>query len=141
VGKIVYTATVVPLFQSLQTPVSKKIPNLARAVMRSSVPVNPTIKMQYEFKIALQPAPAATAVPAGTLWGSGVLWGKVEAGGSGAKWGVSDVNPTTFKEWVSISGIGDDVSPSLRLTSGSVQPLDAELVRIEAMVVVAEVVT
>ena len=64
-----YTATCVPLFETMRAPGRLKVPTQARAVLRAPVDVNPTIKMQTDLNISLQAAPAATAVPPGVdLW-------------------------------------------------------------------------
>lgn len=128
-----YTATFVPLFDDLGTPASLKVSNLARGVIRAAVgDVESAIAMQVDFNVDLPPAPAATVVPPGSTWGSGV-WGTSE-------WGV-EADMLTTQRWVSAGAAGYALAPALRVTSGNLQPLDAEIVRIEAMVTTAEVVT
>lgn len=127
-----YTATYVPLFEDLGTPASLKVPALARPVIRAPVEVRSTLAMQRDFIIDLPAAPAATPVPPGSTWGTGV-WGE-------SVWGQEQVLGIV-QDWVSVGNPGYALAPALLVTSGSLQPLDAEVVRIEATYSTAEIVT
>jgi len=141
-----YTATIVPLFEDAGAPGSEKIAQMASAVLRSPVRVNASIKTFFDYDIRplnLWAVPAAPAVAGGAIWGGGALWGTVGNGGTGDVWGGGDEPPLyTVQDWVSVDGgPGRSLSPALRLTSGAVQPLDTELVRIDLTYTVAEIVT
>lgn len=127
-----YTATYVPLFEDLNTPASLKVASLARATIRSPIDLDTTLAMLVDFVIDLPAAPAATPVPAGSTWGTAV-WGEFA-------WGQE---PTLgiVQRWTSVGNEGYALAPALLLTSGSLQPLDAEIVRIEATYTIAEIVT
>ncbi len=128
-----YTATYVPLFEDLRSPASLKVPNLARVVLRSPVDVSSALGMLFDFETDdLPTAPAAPLVAAGSVWGTGV-WGA-------SVWGEA-AEPSIVQEWVSVGGRGYALAPALRISSGSTQPLDAEIVRIEAMYTKADVVS
>lgn len=127
-----YSATFVPLFDDLKTPAALKIPSLGRAVLRAPVDLDVTLGMQSDFVIDLPVAPPATPVPPGSTWGTGI-WGD-------SVWG-EEATLQIVQEWVSIAGEGYALAPALIVTSGSLQPLDAEIVRIETLYTRAEIIT
>lgn len=127
-----YTGVCVPLFEDLGTPASLKITELARAVGLSPVPVNVSVAMQTDFFVSLPPAPDALPVPVGNQWGN-AIWGTSVWGG------LPEMRPR--QDWVAVAGEGYALSPAFQLTSGSVVPLDYELVRIEVTYQTAEIVT
>lgn len=128
-----YTGTVMPLFEDFGSPASAKIAKLARAVVRATTTVNDQVSWHGDFDMNL-PAPPSSTVVAGapSIWGAGV-WGQ-------SVWGAD--SPQVISEgWRSIGGIGCVGSVALQITSGSVAPIDAELIRMDLLTDTAEVVT
>lgn len=127
-----YTGTCVPLFNDLGTPASLKITELVRAVGLRPVPAGVQVSMQVDYTINLPPAPPALPVPEGAQWGN-ATWGQFA-------WGESTtISPQ--QRWETRPGYGYAFAPAVQVTSGSVVPLDYQLVRIEATYQVAEIVT
>lgn len=128
----VYSGTVLPLFDDMGAPGSAKIGTMARAVVRSSNPVNGTVSMQVNFDTELPAAPDAAPIEAGSIWGEGI-WGD-------SIWGSK--TPTLLtQDWQSVGGIGTAVSPGYQVSSGAASASDAELIEIEMLYHVAEVIT
>lgn len=127
-----YTGAYVPLFEDLGSPASLKIGNLARAVVRSRIPINELVSFQTDFDTNLPAAPSAALSESQNEWGTGI-WGQ-------STWGT--VMPELVNQsWQSIGGSGYAVATALQITSGSLAPIDAEIIRIEATYQVAEIVT
>lgn len=127
-----YTGVCVPLFEDLGTPASFKITELARAVGLAPVAVNVQVTIQNDYFVSLAAAPGALPVPIGNEWGN-AIWGQSVWGG------IPELRPR--QDWVSVAGSGYALSPAFQLTSGSVVPLDYELVRVEVTFQTAEIVT
>lgn len=127
-----YTGTCVPLFNDLGTPASFKVTELVRAVGITPVPAGVQVSMQVDYVINLPPAPAALPVPEGSQWGN-ATWGAFN-------WGDSST-PKPQQQWETRSGYGYAFAPAVQITSGSVVPLDYQLVRIEATYQTSEIVT
>lgn len=127
-----YSGAVAPLFEDLDQPGALKIGAVARAVVRANTATNDRIDLLTDYTTALHPAPDASALNATNVWNEAV-WGQ-------AKWG--EATPTFINQgWKSIGGAGYALSPCYQVTSGSIAPLDAELVTIEMTYTAAEVVT
>lgn len=128
-----YTGVVLPLFEDLGTPASAKVAKLARAVVRATTPVNDLVSWHSNFNMSMPAAPSSTPI-SGTL----SVW---DAG----QWGLSiwdaDSPQVISENWRSIGGLGYSCSVSFQVTSGSIPPLDAELIRIDATYTTAEVVS
>lgn len=127
-----YTATYVPLFTDLGTPLSLKVVAMARTVLRTAYPVNAQISIQEEYIVDLPPPPDAAPFKAGNVWGS-AIWGQ-------AVWG-SDNQKQIQQDWDSASGQASAFAPGLQITSGSAVPLDTEIVRIDVTYDLADIVT
>jgi len=128
-----YSGAVLPLFDDFGTPSSEIIPTVGRAVVRAQVPLNDNVTFKADFDMNLPPAPDATAIGgAANIWDAGV-------------WGVSVWNaetPQTINQhWRSLGGTGYAGSLAYQVTSGSVQPLDAEVIRLELLFTTAAPVT
>ena len=114
-----YTGSYVPLLNDLGST-GMKTTGMARAVLRSARPVNDQIAMQTDFAVSLPNPPDAASVSGESVWGA-AIWGE-------AVWGaVSGLN--TYQNWRSAPGNGYAVAPSLQITSGSITPLDTQIVR------------
>lgn len=127
-----FTGVYVPLFDDLGTPASMKIAEMARATFRTGISFADRVAMQTDFQIVLPTAPDAPFIPAGSEWGN-AIWGDAVWGGG---------RPfITQQNWLAVSGTGYAVAPSVQATSGSMVPLDAELIRIDYTYHTAEVVS
>ena len=85
-----------------------------------------------DYEIDLPPAPAAAPIASGSQWGVG-LWGTATWGEDGAK--------KIQQAWGSVGGAGYAMAPAVQITSGSVIPLDAEIIRLELSYQTAEIIT
>lgn len=127
-----YSATCVPLFEDLGSPASLKVPGVARAVIRAPIYINSTVTMQHDYVVDLPPPPDASPTPPGSTWGTGI-WGV-------STWG-QEAESIVIMDWVSVGGRGYALSPAVQMTSGSLTPVDAELVRIESTIKTTEIVS
>jgi hypothetical protein len=117
----VYTGVYVPLFSDFGAP-GRKVAGMSRAVTRAVSNPNEKLSMQAEYLVNLPPPPDAGQSTASNVWGAGV-WGTSTWGGTAVK--------NTFGAWHSTPLNGDALAPALQITSGSVAPIDAEIVRID----------
>jgi hypothetical protein len=126
-----YTSTVIPLFDDMGQPSNQKVGKTGRGVARSkSTDLNYSLRFKSDFNINAGSAPSASPVSGANAWGSGV-WGQ-------AVWG-GDADPTLSQKWKSIGGYGYACSMSYQITSGSLVPMDAELIRLEMTFTMGEV--
>ncbi len=117
-----FTSTFIPLFSDINTPLTMKIAQMARAVIRSPIPVNVGLSVQADYIVDLPPVPDAAPIPVGSVWGTGV-WGT-------SVWGAG-FEKQIQQDWTSASGAGYAIAPCLQITSGAAIPLDAEIIRID----------
>lgn len=128
-----YTGAAMPLFEDFGTPASAKVGKLARAVVRATTTVNDQVQWHSDFNLNLNAAPSSTVIAgAPSIWGAGE-WGQ-------SVWGA-DSPQVISQNWRSVAGLGYACAVSFQVTSGSVAPLDAELIRIDATFETAEVVS
>lgn len=127
-----YTATYVPLFEDLKSPMSLKATLMARAAYLAPAEVEERLSIQSDFVVALPPVPDAVVAEGSGLWGS-AEWGA-------SVWGASRAN-TMHQNWRSVSGEGYAISPAIQITSGDTAPPAVELVRIDLTYDVADIVT
>lgn len=125
-----YTGTYVPLFSDFGEPGVKTI-GMARAVVRATSRLSDKLSMHGEFNVTLPSPPGAASVYGANTWGGGV-WGV-------ATWG-SAAGKNSFSEWRSTPFNGNAIAPSLQVTSGSLVPLDAEILRIDLTYLSGEVI-
>lgn len=119
-----YTGAVVPLFDDLGSPASAKVGTMARATTRANLDLVDKVDILTDFDLTLPSAPDAPVLPDANVWGEAV-WGQ-------AVWG--NVIPTVIgNKWHSVGGIGYALAPCYQVTSGSVAPLDAELIGLETV--------
>jgi hypothetical protein len=120
-----YSGAVLPLFDDFGMPASRKIPTVGRAVVRASAKVHDQVTFRGDFDLTLPAAPNAAPLPPGaSIWDVGI-WGT-------SVWGA-ETPAVISQDWRSLGGSGYAAALGFQLTSGAVQPLDAELVRLEMM--------
>ncbi len=118
---IPYTGTYVPMFSDFGA-VGRKVAGMSRAVTRSVFDPNERLSMQADYYVDLPAPPNAGASVSSNVWGSGV-WGT-------SKWGTTDTKKT-FGRWHSTPLNGDVLAPAFQNTSGSIAPLDVEILRVD----------
>lgn len=117
-----YTATYVPLFTDLGNSGAQKVGGYGRLQTRGPYTVETQMSMQEDYVVNLPAPPAASFVPVGSEWGT-ATWGESE-------WGSSQT-PVWQGDWYSLGGIGYSLAPGSQITSGSIVPLDAEIIAID----------
>lgn len=118
----VYTGVYIPLFDDLGAPASVKVPKMGRATMRSTSSVEESLVFKSDYDLTVDSAPSSGMSSGSSVWGS-AIWGT-------AVWGQI-TNAVIDQKWRSLGGTGYAVSMALQVTSGSVAPLDTEIVRLE----------
>lgn len=127
-----FTATYVPLFNDMGAPSSLKTAKLIRATTRGPHQVNVQLSVMEDYIVSLPAPPAASEIQAGSNWGVGI-WGQSVWGGAQE---VSIQHTRT-----SAGARAYALAPAQQITSGSVIPLDTELVSLEITYEVGEVFT
>lgn len=127
-----YTAKVLPLFDDLGAPLSRKVAKMAKITVRAASRIDTLTACRFDFDMSLPAPPAASIPPAGDRWGTAV-WGEAVWGGT--------VDKITMDLRVSISGYGYRIAPSVQVTSGAPAPIDVEIVSSEVSYEVADVFT
>jgi hypothetical protein len=127
-----YTGVAVPLFNDFRSPASLKITEAIRPFGLSAYDVIVQPSMQVDYVVNLPPAPPASTIPVGNQWDN-AIW-------DSSVWS-SPVDVRPIMEWSVVSGYGYAFSASIQVTSGSVVPLDYELVRMDFLYQTAEVMT
>lgn len=117
-----YSARCLPLFDNLNAPASLKTAKTARCVVLSAYSVEPQLSCHVNYRVNFPAPPAQSNIDEGSEWDV-AIWGK-------AAWDVERGDIVTG-EWVSVGGAGHDISVGAQLSSGSIVPSDAELVRID----------
>lgn len=131
-GDQTYSGACIPLHEDLGTPGSLKIATVSRAVTRANTRTNGKITASFNFSVAIPPAPDATSTTGGNVWGVGIWGQSVWAQGT----------PTFINElWRSVAGSGYTTAPCYQVTSGSVFPLDEEVISMQVTWLTAEIVT
>jgi hypothetical protein len=127
-----YSGTAMALFDDMQSPASLKIGQVVRPVSKANALVNQQCSLNYNYNMTTLPAPNPLPVDSGSAWGT-AIW-------SQATWG--QMTPSVVNEgWQSGSGLGYTLAPCYQVTSGSVEPLDDQLIRVDVTWSTSEVVT
>lgn len=127
-----YTGTVISLYDDIGAPASAKIGKMARAVTRSNFPISDRVTIRTNYDVTIPSAPDAQAIFGDNAWGSGV-WGT-------SIWGAEI--PEAFQaNWKSAGGIGHVIAPCYQVTSGSLSPLDVQLISMDTTCTKAATVT
>ncbi|MBX8825249.1 hypothetical protein HBA93_06215 [Ochrobactrum sp. SFR4] len=127
-----YTGAYLPLFEDLGAPASLKIGELARFTIRAASLLTLSVNLHQEYDIELPTAPNATSVESTSEWGT-AIWGQSVWGGTRE----SFMN----NRWNSVGGSGYALSVSCQVTSGSIVPLDAEIISLDLTYQTADIVT
>lgn len=117
-----YTATYIPLFSDFGDAGAQKIGLMGRLQSRGPNEIQPQISVSENYVVSLPAAPAAAAVPTGSEWGTGI-WGT-------STWGTAQAR-IWQGDWQSTGGLGYSLAPAVQITSGSLLPLDSELISID----------
>lgn len=117
-----FTARALPLFNDLGSPASLKSAKIARAVTRGTNDANPKLSVMRDYEVSFTAPPPAPIISGSGVWG-GAIWGQSEWGGIADK--------KTQQKFTSVSKLGYSLSVGMQITSGSLTPLDTELVRLE----------
>lgn len=127
-----YVGKALPLFDGFDAPASLKVLKMARAVTRSAYPAQVQVSGHANFKANFPSPPSQGNIPTGNEWDNGI-WGE-------AVWDANRSDVVTG-DWVSIGGSGHDVAVGVQITSGSVSPIDEELIRIDVTYTTGDVGT
>lgn len=119
-----FTTVCVPQFSDMGSAGARKVATIGRAVIRGTNKVNAQVSAHSEYNVRLPAAPSAAPVSTDSVWG-GAIWGQSVWGGVSEK--------STQAEWQSVGANGYSLAPALQITSGSIVPLDNEVVRLEIM--------
>ena len=129
---IPYSGSCLPLYDDLGSPASRKIAKVGRYILRASVEVNGRVTWQSDYTEQLPPAPDAESVGAApSVWGAGI-WGQ-------SVWS-SGLPRLLVDRWHSIGGTGYTVSLAFQATSGSLLPLDIEVISSELLYETADAI-
>jgi hypothetical protein len=126
-----YTGTYVPLFSDFGVPTTKTA-GMSRAVLQSFAPLNEQLSMHAEFDVNLPSAPSGSLAPTSNVWDGGV-WGA-------AIWGQG-LTKATSANWHSTPNTGYAMAPAVQITSGSIVPLDATILRTDVTYTTGDLVT
>lgn len=125
-----YVGVYVPAFSQMER-MGRKTLHMARAVIRSRLPVGERLSVQKEYRVSLPAAPNAAPVGEPSVWGIG-RWGT-------ARWGGSSEADTITSRWRNLFGEGEALSIAHQITSASIAPLDAEFIRTDVLFTDGEV--
>jgi hypothetical protein len=117
-----YTGLYVPLFDDRGSPGSLKIVLNGRVFMRGTSEPSPTVNCQFDYVYNAYTPSSAPVISGSSEWGVGI-WGT-------SVWGASTAL-NEYNQWVSVGGAGYAFAPDIQITSGSVVPLDTEIIRFE----------
>lgn len=116
-----YTGKYIPLFSDYDMP-GYKTSGMSRTVLRAPTPVTDKMSMLAEYSTSLPTPPDATVISQSGTWGTAV-WGT-------DTWGAS-VEKSTYAVWRSTPNNGNSLAPTFQVTSGSLTPLDIEIIKTE----------
>lgn len=117
-----YTATYVPLFTDFGDSGAQKIALMGRVQSRGPYSISPQMSAQANWVVDLPSPPAASPVPEGSQWDVGI-WGQ-------SVWGTQR-SRIWQGDWQSAGNIGYSLAPGMQVTSGSIIPLDAEIIALD----------
>jgi len=127
-----FTASVVPQFSDMGSSGARKVSTFGMATIRGSNSVNAQISAYRDYVVNLPAAPNAAVIAVDSVWG-GATWGASSWGGTQEK------KTQSVKSSVSASGYA--IATGLQITSGSIVPLDNELIRLEIIYTMGELLS
>lgn len=102
---------------------------MLRAVWRGPYPVTEQISNRTDYDMTMPASPPVQSVSGGSIWGDPTaVWGDPNT-----RWSSPGVEKRVFQQWRVAYGGGEVHAPLVQVTSGSAAPLDAELVRVDAV--------
>lgn len=117
-----YTGVVIPLFQDAGESAALKVGKVGRARVMASSTIKDRVDLLSDYSETVPTPPDASPIEGGSTWGS-AIWGQSQWMGT---------TPTVINQrWRSVGGLGYSLAPCYQLTSGSLTPLDAELIDLE----------
>lgn len=129
---ITFTGVYLPLFEDLGSSASLKIGELGWVAIRAKAKVNAKVTLRTDFDLSVPSPPDSSVAGTGNEWGV-AIWGQ-------SIWGAQVANVIS-QDWQSISGSGYAIALAVQVTSGSVVPTDAELIRSGITYQQAEIIT
>lgn len=127
-----YTADYLPLFDDLKTPGSRKVAKMARVIKRGAYDAPERVSARFDYNETLPSPPNAPTIPASNAWDSG-LWDE-------AVWDAERGSVVT-QRWQSVGGSGHVMAIGVQITSGSIEPLDIEIIRVDATIEISDIVS
>lgn len=128
-----YTATYLPSFDQMEMPGYKTV-SMVRAVLRGAHSVREQMSTHTDYAVKLPAAPPASPVSAPGVWGDpATIWGQFD-------WG-SPADRKVQQNWRNQFGAGEVVSIGVQITSGSIVPLDEEIIRTDVLFTTGSVLT
>lgn len=119
---IPYTATYIPLFTDFGNSGAEKIGGMARVQTRGPYSIVAQLSTQVDYIINLPAPPPASPIQEGSQWNVGI-W-------NASTWGTQQA-PKWQGDWQSVGNIGYGLAPAMQVTSGSIIPLDTEIISID----------
>lgn len=127
-----YVGQYLPLFDDFGIPACRKIAQTARVFWRSAFASEPGAAARANYDTTFPPPPPGGAPADDSLWNVG-LWNVARWGGGAER----DVR----EKWFSVGGSGEKLSVAVQFASGSVNPVDVELIEVDLAYTVADIVT
>lgn len=115
-------------FTHLGDPLAYKMPSMVRGAYFADTAFNARYGMAVDYNIDFpQPPMVANVDSDAMIWGTS-NWGE-------AVWAVNIENPTTglTDYWASVTGAGWALAPTVQITSGSIDRLQVELLRLDVL--------
>ena len=128
----IYTGVCIPLYEDMGAPAQRKIARNARVVKRSLRDAKEKVTAMFDFSTIAPSPPNPPVINGSSLWEVG-LWDQ-------AIWGEG-VGEVVTGVWKSLGGSGQDVSVCVQVSSGDISPLDTEIIRIDATLETAGVIS
>lgn len=116
-------------FQDYGDPISFKTATLMRGAYFADLPFKAKYSVSTNFTVNFPTAPVTKEFETDVLiWDQGNWGQKIWARD------VEDPRQGKTDDWVSVAGVGSELAPMVQITSGGVQKLTVEVVRIDMMV-------
>lgn len=127
-----YVGRILPLYDDLGAPGSRKIAKVARVVKRSTFSSREGISARFDFDLTFPAAPSPDGIVTSNEWDN-AIWDQ-------SVWDATRGAIVTG-DWRSVGGSGYDVAVAVQVTSNTSVPIDVEIIRTDLTYTVAGVVT